>query len=257
MHGVGIGGISTQSFCSKPTSNPDRILRVPLRKVTISNHPDVEHIHTSYHIAQRMGFLNQSFIKKAEGFLHDNLQKYVHKYIGGWLERLDGCIITNWREGTFDDSLPYVLGMDFGYTTDPTCLVKIAIDEGLKKMYVKSVFYEQHLSTGDIIELLKDHVDVDDTIIADRQEARLINDIESEGFNIIPCVKGPDSVRKGLKDLQDYELIVDPADHDTKIELNHYIWKTSGIPIDDFNHIIDSIRYVLQWHNEKPNYSFA
>ena len=226
--------------------------------VTVSDHPDVEHIHTSYHIAEEMGYLSDSFINKALSYKESNEEYYKHKYIGGWLERLEGCILTNWSVGNFDESLPFIYGMDFGYTNDPTVLVKVAIDEGNKKLYLKTLFYEPHLSTEDIINKLEEYCERDEKIVADRQEARLIDEIREEGFNIHECVKGPDSVRKGILDLQSYHIIVDPEDDYAEIELNHYIWndKRAGVPVDKYNHIIDAVRYALQDFNEQPTYNF-
>ena len=96
-------------------------------------------------------------------------------------------------------------------------------------------------------------------IVADCAEPRLINDIRMQGFNIIECVKGPDSVRKGIMDIQGYKIIVDSGDYALKTELNQYIWnsKRAGVPIDKYNHAIDSMRYAYQNLKEQPVYSFA
>lgn len=228
-------------------------------KVTVSNHPDVEHIHTSYQIAARLGYLSESFIRKAEAIKTSNPDFYIHNYMGGWLERAEGVIFENWSEGTFDESLPYVYGMDFGFSADPSVIVKFAVDEKRRKIYASTLMYETGLSTADIVTELGALVQKHELIVADCAEPRLINDIRLEGFNIVACVKGPDSIRKGLLDMQGYEIIVEQNDFSLKMELNHYIWSSrrAGVPIDKHNHIIDSMRYAYQNLKEKVVYSFA
>jgi phage terminase large subunit len=72
--------------------------------------------------------LSESYLKRLDLIKQNNPGKYKHLVLGGWLEKAEGVIFENWQEGTFDDSLPFVYGMDFGYVTDPTTLVKIAKD---------------------------------------------------------------------------------------------------------------------------------
>ena len=227
--------------------------------VTVSDHEDVEHIHSTYHIADGLGYLSQSFIDKANKSEKDNPKWYYHNYIGGWLEKAEGVIFENWKEGEFDEALPEVYGMDFGYSNDPTTLVKVSIDNKSMKLYASTLLYQTGLTTTGIAEHLKDLVNPNDLIIADNAEPRLIAELVELGYNVRPCVKGPDSIRKGIKDLQSYEIIVDPLDSHLKKELNNYIWnsKKAGVPIDDYNHIIDPLRYVLQDHSETPEFFFS
>ncbi len=72
------------------------------------------------------------------------------------------------------------------------------------------------------------------------------------GFNVYAARKGPDSVRNGIKNLQNYQIIVDPESKNLANELQNYIWsdKKSETPVDKFNHLIDAIRYAedqLSW----------
>src|SRR5690606_35863013 len=71
-------------------------------KVSVSDLPEVEHIHTTYHIAKK--YLSQSFIDKAEKLEQKDNKKYYHTYIGGWLEKSEGVIYENWIEGEFNNS---------------------------------------------------------------------------------------------------------------------------------------------------------
>lgn len=222
-------------------------------KVTVSSNEDVEHIHTTYHIATH--YLSDSFVNKAEKAKKENDKWYYHNYIGGWLEKAEGVIFDNWEEGEFDDSLPFVWGMDFGYVEDPTTLVKVAKDNG--KVYVKEFLYDKGMSTSQISEALN-RITTGELIIADNAEPRLISELQELGHNIIACTKGKDSVKNGIAQLREFKMIVDPNSFNTKKELNNYAWssKHSNVPIDKHNHICDALRYAFDEINKENSLYF-
>ena len=53
----------------------------------------------------------------------------------------EGAIFTNFEIGNFDTSLPYAYGQDYGFTIDPTTLVKVAVDEKKKIIYCDEQLY--------------------------------------------------------------------------------------------------------------------
>lgn len=160
-----------------------------------------------------------------------------------------GVIFTNWEIGQFDESLPYGYGMDFGFSIDPTVLVKVAVNTAIKVIYINEEYYSNtQLSTSDIKSIIGYRIKrKDDLIVADSAEGRLIYELSS-WFNIIPCTKGADSVREGITTMLGYKLIVTENSKNIIKELNNYCWndKKSGVPIDAYNHGIDSIRYITK-----------
>lgn len=167
-----------------------------------------------------------------------------------------GAIFTNWEVGEFDTSLPYIFGQDFGYSVDPTTLIKIAVDDKRRRIYVDELLYEPGLTTSQIHERMVKHVTNKDLIIADSAEPRLIDELKHKGLNIKPTVKGPDSVRAGIKRMQDYVIYVTQNASNIQKELNNYVWhdKKSDTPVDGWNHAIDAIRYAFMYLKDKPNY---
>ena len=202
------------------------------------------YIHTTY--LDNKDNLDQSILHEIETMKINNPKKYEHVILGGWLERLEGVVFENWKKGEFDTSLPVMYGMDFGFSNDPTTLVQVAVNWRHKKMYVKELHYEQDKGTTDVINICR-KVPVNSPIIADSAEPRLISDVRRAGVNITSCIKGPDSVRAGIKLMQDFTIFVDPNSHNIVKEFNNYIWndKKSNVPVDNYNHIIDAIRYVV------------
>jgi len=164
-----------------------------------------------------------------------------------------GVIFNDWIEGSFDESLPYVYGMDFGYVNDPTTLVKIARDK--KNIYVKELCYKKGLSTIEISKMLEQNIGKNDTVIADNAEPRLIAELQELGHRVYPCVKGKDSILNGITAMMDYTIVLAPDSHNVKTELNNYRWHDKiQKPVDDYNHAIDAIRYAFDELNTTPMY---
>jgi len=212
-------------------------------KVAMSTHPDVLHIHTTY-LDNRVN-LSPQFLHEVEKLRERNREKYNHVIIGAWREQAEGVIFENWSEGEFDTSLPYVYGMDDGYT-DPLTLVKVAVDHKRRRIYADEVLYKTKLSTTRVLVLMGVVEHQDDLIVADSENPRLIDDIAAEGYNIMGVDKYPGSVVEGLRRMLDYEIAVTPHSHNVKRELNNYVWsdKKAEVPADAHNHTIDAIRYA-------------
>lgn len=231
--------------------------------VTVSSHPKLKHIHTTYLIGRK--YLQQDWLDKAEkvrqiakeGF-DIELQRrvteeeqesakvfYINNYLGGWRERKEGVIFTNWSLGEFPVHLPVLYGQDFGYE-DPTTLVRVAVDKRARKIYVKEELYKSGLKFDTIYDLNK-KITKGKLIIADSAEKTMIKSFANRGLNIKRCKKGQGSVLAGIKMLGNFEIIVSPDSYNIVRELNNYIWldRRSDTPIDDFNHCLDPIRYVV------------
>ena len=152
----------------------------------------------------------------------------------------EGAIFTNWNIGDFDTSLPYCYGQDYGFSIDPTTLIKVAIDSSKKIVYCHELLYSTNsMGTEAIYSTNKELIQKpNDLIVADNAEGRLISDLKGKGLNIIACTKGQGSVQAGITALQDYTLVVTNTSVNLKSELSNYIWndKKAGIPVDAFNH---------------------
>lgn len=224
--------------------------------VQISTHPDVEHIHTTYLDNEK--HLSKEFIYEINSIkeAHDNLpedkkqtSKYAYKIIGRWSDKAEGVIFENWEEGQFDNSLPYGYGQDYGFSIDPTTLIKMAVDTKKKICYWNEEYYStKSMGTDEIALMNKSRIKrLNDLIVGDSAEPRLISDLSKKGLNIVGATKGPGSVSSGITAMLDYKHVITPNSINIKHELNNYVWsdKKANIPIDDYNHAIDSGRYIF------------
>jgi phage terminase large subunit len=213
---------------------------------------DTTYIHTTYQ--DNIENLSESFINQIENIKQRRPEKYKHQILGGWLDKAEGVIFTNWSIGEYKQIGKSVFGQDFGFSSDPTTLVECNIDTSNKRIYINERFYLPSLTTSQIYALNKQHC-LDSLIVADSAEPRLISELQTSGLNIVPAIKGQGSVTYGISLLQDYDLIISPESINLIKELNNYCWleKKSNTPIDNHNHLIDALRYAVSYQLENPN----
>lgn len=211
---------------------------------------DTTYIHTTY--LDNYNNLSESFLNQIQTIKERRPDKYKHTILGGWLEKAEGVIFTNWRIGEFNKDNGSVFGQDYGWSNDPSTLVETSIDKSNKIIYVKLHIYQTELTTSQLVNLNK-HFAGRNLIIGDNAEPRLIEELKHQGLNIVPCVKW--KVNEGIALLQDYNLIIDENSVDLIKELNNYCWleKKSETPIDKFNHALDALRYAVSYQLANPN----
>jgi len=207
---------------------------------------DVTYIHTTYQ--DNIENLDTSFIDEIERIKISNPKKYQHVILGGWLDKAEGVVFTNWKFGEFNpEGLQTSYGQDFGYSIDPTTLTEVAIDKKKKIIYVKECYYKIKLTSTEIYTLNNSYAQRK-LIIGDNAEGRLIDELRAKGNNIVRCDKPP--IEFGVSIMQDYEIIVEPNSHNISKELNNYVYldKGSKLYLDNWNHSIDGIRYNVVYH---------
>jgi len=213
---------------------------------------DVTYIHTTY--LDNIANLDQSFISEVERIKVNNPTKYKHQILGGWLNKAEGVVFTNWRIDEFKEINKSVYGQDFGFSIDPTTLIQVSIDKDHKQIYCKELLYKTGLTTSQIYDENVRYCGAYSLIIADSAEPRLIAELQSRGLNI-KGIKKPTIIER-IALVQDYELIIDPNSTNLIKELNNYVFhdKKSQTPIDDYNHLLDALGYAVWDLIGKPNY---
>jgi phage terminase large subunit len=203
---------------------------------------DVTYIHTTYE--DNIDNLDQSFINEILRIKETNPQKYKHQILGGWLNKAEGVVFNNWRIDNFEEVGTVIFGQDFGFSIDPTTLIKVSIDKSKKRIYAKEYLYKPSLTTSDIYYENLRYCNKS-LIVADSAEPRLIQELKSRGLNI-KGIKKPTIIDR-IALVQDYELIVDSESSNLIKELNNYVWhdKKSQTPIDDYNHLLDALGYAV------------
>ena len=210
------------------------------------------YIHTTY--LDNEENLSKSYLEQIENIKIRRPNKYKHQMLGGWLEKAEGVIFTNWKIGEFKKVGVSVFGQDYGFANDENTLVETNIDTTNKIIYLKECFYLKALTTSQIAELNLKHAK-NNLIVGDSAEPRLIHEIKAKGCNVVASIKGAGSITYGISLLQDYDLVIEENSINLIKELNNYSWleKKSKTPQDKFNHIIDAIRYSVSYQLQNPN----
>jgi len=210
------------------------------------------YIHTTY--KDNIDNLSKSYIDQIEQMKIRRPDKYKQQMLGSWLNKAEGVIFNNWSVGEFKHIGTSVWGQDYGFAADPSTLVEVNIDSTNKRIYLKECFYLQRLTTSQIAQLNLKHAR-EGLIIGDSAEPRLLSEIKAKGCNVRPSIKGQGSITYGISLLQDYDIIVSPDSTNLIKELNNYRWleRKSNTPIDNWNHLIDAVRYAVGFQLQNPN----
>jgi phage terminase large subunit len=147
-----------------------------------------------------------------------------------------------------EDAKKQCYGMDFGFTNDPTAVIRIGFLSG--KLYLQELLYETHLTNRDISERFRGlGFNKRTEIVADSAEPKSIEELRRLGWNVYPCSKK--DIKYGIDLMQRYEICVTKDSLNLLKEFRNYAWKvdTNGkpmnVPIDSFNHGCDAIRYAI------------
>jgi phage terminase large subunit len=187
-----------------------------------------------------------------------NPRRYAVAGEGQW-GITDGLVYENWREEKFDvdeirkrKDLSAAFGLDFGYTNDPSTLFCGLLDEKNKQLYVFDEMYEKGMSNKRIAECVSNMGYGKERITADSAEPKSIDELKSLGLRVKAATKGKDSIKNGIQWIQDLEIIIHPRCTNFITEISNYTWNKDKFgtmlnePIDDFNHLMDAMRYALE-----------
>jgi len=204
-------------------------------------------------------FLEESIVKEIERLQFTD-ENYWRIYGLGEVGQSKATIFQFREIDTIPENAKFVsLGMDFGYTNDPTCISKIYLHD--TNLYCEELLYRTGMTNRDIHnELLNLEIGRRDEIFADSAEPKTIDELYRYGWNIKPSTKGRDSINIGIDMLKRYTIHVKKNSQNAIKEFRNYKWKEDkngnilNVPEDKWNHFIDSLRYGIYNKLAKPNY---
>lgn len=188
-------------------------------------------------------------VKDIEALKLTDAQLY-RVYALGKTGNISGLIFPN---VTYVDQFPeeakkQAYGLDFGFTNDPTALVRIGFLSG--KLYLQELIYETGMTNPDISNRMKElGVSKRAEIVADSAEPKSIEELRRMGWNVWPGTKR--EIVYGIDLVKRHPLCVTKDSLNLAKELRNYAWKVDAsgrslnVPIDAYNHGIDSVRYAV------------
>ena len=203
-------------------------------------------------------WLDAADIKVFEDMKKRNPRRYAVAGLGGW-GIVEGLVYENWKEQDFDideirqrSNVVSCFGLDFGYTNDPTAFFCGLLDQQNKQLFVFDEMYDKGMSNKRIAETINDMGYGKERITADSAEPKSIDELKSLGLRVKGAMKGKDSIKNGIQWIQDLEIIIHPRCVNFLTEISNYTWDKDkfgtklNVPIDDFNHLMDAMRYALE-----------
>lgn len=217
-------------------------------------------VHQSDYRTVPVEWLGDQFFDEAERLKAINPRAYEHEYLGiptgtggEVFENLEIRELTDDEVNTFDQ---IYMGIDWGWYPDPFHWSKMHYDNNRKILYIFDEYRankQSNTETWNGLVMLKG-VTGGDLITADSAEPKSVSDYRDYGAFCRGAIKGPDSVRYGMKWLQSLtKIVIDPVRCPaTAKEFSEYEYERtpddeiiSGYP-DENNHSIDAVRYAME-----------
>lgn len=198
---------------------------------------------------------------------------YLHVWCGKYALSSEARVFKNWetKEFLMPKEAMFLHGADWGFSVDPCVLVRAFVgefgpdgepywDPNGKTIFITHERYKIGLEIDDTPEYWDD-LDPKNRgdsreweIVADSSNPQGISYMNRHGYPmVVPAIKGPNSIKEGIKFLQGYDLVVHPRCKHTIQELTHYSFKVDPITqrvtpvlMEKKNHVIDSLRYMVE-----------
>ena len=232
-----------------------------LKKRFFDTHDDSILSMTTNYICNE--WLDEADLALFERMKRTNPRRYQVAGLGEW-GVIEGLVYENWKEQSFklDDIIRFKLlgGLDFGYTQDPSAFLIAFFDKDNSKLYIWDEMYKKGLSNKKIYEEIKKMNYKKVRIIADSAEPKSIDELKGYGLRIKGAAKGRDSIMNGIQFIQDLEIIIHPRCINFLTEISNYVFdkdrfgKPINRPIDDFNHLMDAMRYAIEDETRKKRW---
>lgn len=194
-----------------------------------------------------------------------DFEKYEHIWLGK-LKKYGNALVFRGKfiveDFTTPDGARFYFGADFGYSSDPSCLVRCFIKD-------RTLFID-HEAYGHGVEIDQLHQFYES--VPESHKWKIVGDsarpdtisfltrphpdprIGISGFRIVGAKKGKGSVEDGIQFLRSFEkIVIHPRCKGAKDNFENFKWKVdpiSGeilpIPVDKNNHITDALAYALE-----------
>lgn len=212
-------------------------------------------------LAQTTNYTCNEWLDEADKRLFENMKinnprRYNVAGLGNW-GITEGLVYDNVHidyQFELTDMVNYktVCGMDFGYTNDPTAFFIGFLDEKNKALYIWDELYEKGLTNRMIYDRLVSMGYGKESIICDSAEPKSIAELRGYGLRAKAAVKGKDSISHGIQYIQGLTIYIHPRCVNFTTEIQNYTFDKDKFgnainqPIDDFNHLMDAMRYALE-----------
>ena len=198
---------------------------------------------------------NMFLTEEDRRLLEDETDPYFYNVytLGNW-GILGNVIFKNWSVEDIRAKIPQFdkiyCGLDFGYSADQNALIKVHLDKAQKKIYVFDEWYQAGMTDDELLRVCQKVVG-NQYVICDSAEPKTIDYLAANNIRAVGAVKGADSILRGIRWLQGFDIIIDVRCQNFKNEIEQYHWQEDkqgnamAKPVDEHNHLLDALRYAL------------
>lgn len=175
-------------------------------------------------------------------------------YARGLTGNVIGVIFPNWE--VIDDSdfpkdkdVDWIYSIDFGYTNDPTAIVKIC--KVANTLFIKELAYESGMAPLTIKQILTANGYNASMPLYCEHDPDMVRLLRNIGVSAYLARKGQGSVNAGIELINTYQVKYPMSSKNIHRERSLYIWeeddfgKPTNMPVDMNNHAMDAIRYGI------------
>ena len=215
-------------------------------------------IHRSDYRSMPREWLGEGFLADAEALRLSNERAYRHMYlgeaVGTGLQVFDNVeirTVTEEERGGFDR---ICCGLDFGFAVDPDAFVRMHLDRKRGMLFVLDEYYAVRTPLETLAERVRALMGDGESVICDSADPRLIDELKRRGVRALPARKGPGSVERGIRQMQELRgIVIDPVrcpNAAREFSGYEYARGRNGEAVaacpDADNHTIDAARYALE-----------
>lgn len=189
-------------------------------------------------------------------------------YGEGKVGQLEGTIFDFEQVDALPEGLVETFGQDYGFTNDPSAMVRTKIDTARKYIYFQELYYRKGMLNSDMAAEMETAAvpKHGSPIYGDCAEPKTIAELGTYGYNVKPCYKATRKAEQ-LQLMKGYKIFVTKDSLNWIREARGYVWQKDkdgralNEPIAVNDHLMDASRYsVVSWLYEtqgKGNYSFS
>ena len=136
--------------------------------------------------------------------------------------------------------------LDFGFTNDPTACAEVGFYNNA--LFIDEKFYATNMLSKDIIREFKKLKPL--LIVSESADPRLVRELQLADLLIYPVQKYAGSIKAGIDFMKGLKIYITSRSVNAIKEFDNYTYlqdangRWLNDPEDDYNHIIDGVRYV-------------
>jgi phage terminase large subunit len=198
-------------------------------------------------------YLPKEYVQSIKSYTGTAYKRYAQ---GIWCTN-EGAIYKEFNSGhkinkTLDGFDKFIIGVDIGYSNDPTCILVIGLTTDHQFLHVFEEFVKNNITPSEIVNKINEFniKYINNVIVIDPSAAGIRMDCEKLGMFVEKANNGIEEGIQRVQELLSKNLITfDNSCANIFKEFDLYSYKEgTDKPIDKFNHSMDALRYGIAYY---------